>query len=157
MRLVRLTALLTAILLVAGFSSSISASGAGPAADPAADPGQCGLPGLPPCPTRRPGPLIQIAKSASPASLPAGGGLVTYTYTVTNAGNVPMGGIVVTDNKCAPVTFVGGDTNGNKLLEFGEVWTYTCTTMVTVTTTNTATAQGISSAVSEAAPPHRRP
>ena len=28
--------------------------------------------------------------------------------------------------RCAPVTYTGGDANGNNLLDVGETWTYTC-------------------------------
>jgi uncharacterized repeat protein (TIGR01451 family) len=87
-------------------------------------------------------PAIAIAKSANPTSLPAGGGSVTYTYTVTNPGLPVLSNVTVTDDKCAPVTYVSGDANGNSMLDHGETWTYTCTTTITVTTTNTATATG---------------
>ena len=85
-------------------------------------------------------PGIAINKTASPTNLPAGGGVVTYTYAVTNPGNTPLVSVVVTDNKCAPVTFTGGDTNGNAALDPGETWTYTCTATITTTTTNVAVA-----------------
>ena len=44
--------------------------------------------------------------------------------------------------ECAPVTFVSGDTNGNKLLDLNETWTYDCLKTVSQTETNTATAHG---------------
>jgi len=87
-------------------------------------------------------PDIHVDKSASTDSLPAGGGEVTYTYEVTNTGNVPLSNVSVTDDKCAPVGYVSGDTNTNDELDLTETWTYTCTTTITESTTNTALATG---------------
>jgi len=88
-------------------------------------------------------PLINIVKVPSRLTpFPYGGGAVTYTYTVTNPGVVPMHNVVVTDNKCGPVTFVSGDANNNNLLDPGETWTYICETNVPVTTMDTAMAAG---------------
>ena len=88
----------------------------------------------------RPG--IQVDKTADPTALPAGGGDVTYTYEVTNVGNVALSGVVVTDDKCSPVTFTGGDTDGDTRLDLDETWTFTCSADLTATTTNVATATG---------------
>lgn len=85
-------------------------------------------------------PAIAIVKSASTNDLPVGGGSVTYTYTVTNPGNIALTGVTVSDDKCSPVTRTGGDVNTNDILEQSETWTYTCTTTLTVTTTNVGTA-----------------
>ncbi len=88
-------------------------------------------------------PLINLVKVPSRLTpFPFGGGNVTYTYTVTNPGIVAMKNVVVTDNKCSPVTFVSGDSNNNNLLDPGETWIYTCKTNVPVTTMNSAAAQG---------------
>jgi uncharacterized repeat protein (TIGR01451 family) len=88
-------------------------------------------------------PLINIVKVPSRLTpFPVGGGMVTYTYTVTNPGVVAMRNIDVTDNKCSPVTFVSGDANSNGLLDPGESWVYTCHADITASTMNTATAQG---------------
>jgi hypothetical protein len=66
-------------------------------------------------------------------------GVVVFTYDVSNPGNVPLSNVVVTDvfsdNNPPPFTksgsfhptFVSGDTNGNGLLDPGEVWIYTAT------------------------------
>ncbi|HEX2850154.1 MAG TPA: hypothetical protein VHN98_06365 [Acidimicrobiales bacterium] len=86
-------------------------------------------------------PLIAITKSPSTPALNHGGG-VTYTYTVTTPGTEPLAGVVVTDDKCAPVTRSGGDTDGDNLLDPGETWTFTCTSTLAATTTNTATVTG---------------
>lgn len=88
-------------------------------------------------------PQIDIEKSATPTTLPAGGGSVTYGYTVTNiVQGAPLSNVTVTDDTCAPVGFVGGDANVDSLLQSGETWTYSCTMNLTEATTNVATAQG---------------
>ena len=72
---------------------------------------------------------------------------VTYTYVVSNPAADDLTPIppttradLVTDDFCAPVTFVGGDTGDDEVLSQDEEWTYTCTTAITETTLNTATA-----------------
>jgi len=95
-------------------------------------------------------PGINIVKTAGTAAdgatyyLNAPGGSVTYYYTVTNTGDVPLVNVKtrVTDNKCSPVSYVSGDTNSNNILETTETWRFTCTTNITQDTTNTATAVG---------------
>jgi hypothetical protein len=88
-------------------------------------------------------PIIHITKAANPTALPFGPGSVTYTYTVTNPGTVPLIGVTVTDDKLGPVTNrISGDLNGNGLLDPGETWIYTATTTLSATTTNAATATG---------------
>ncbi len=68
---------------------------------------------------------------------------MTYTYTVTNPGIVPLHSVTVTDDKCAPVTYVySGDINSNKLLDPNEIWTYRCRADISVTTKNTAIVAG---------------
>ena len=67
----------------------------------------------------------------------APGAPVTWTYLVTNTGNVPFAkaSVVVTDNQPgvtpAPELngsgFVVGDTNDNNILDPGETWTYQAT------------------------------
>ena len=42
-------------------------------------------------------PGIKVVKSADPTTLPAGGGEVTYTFKVTNVGNVALTNVDVTD------------------------------------------------------------
>jgi uncharacterized repeat protein (TIGR01451 family) len=86
-------------------------------------------------------PQINIEKNAD-RTVVLPGDLVQYTYLVTNPGDVPLASVNVTDDRCAPVTFVGGDIIANGLLDPGEIWVYTCTTSVLTDTTNTATAIG---------------
>lgn len=81
--------------------------------------------------------IINISKIAYPLSLPIEGGPVTFTYKVSNPGNVPLRDVVVIDDKCNAMSGKIGDTNGNKLLDVNEVWIYTCTATLKETTTNT--------------------
>lgn len=91
-------------------------------------------------------PLIHLVAKPNVFVLPKGGGNVLYTYTVTNTGVTPLSGVSVTDNKCTnlPGRVFGhpGDVNKNNLLEKDEIWTFTCQTNVTETTTNIGTATG---------------
>ncbi|MFA5830513.1 MAG: hypothetical protein WC878_01655 [Candidatus Paceibacterota bacterium] len=87
-------------------------------------------------------PLIHITKVPTPFALPAGGGMVTYTNVVTNPGFVPLSNIRLTDDKCGPVNYVSGDTNGDTKLDSTEAWVYTCWSNLSQTTTNTVTASG---------------
>ena len=60
-----------------------------------------------------PGPIVPV------------GSTVTFTYVVTNTGNVPLSGVTVRDDNGTPAdpaddfdaTFVGGDTDGDGLLD----------------------------------------
>ena len=85
---------------------------------------------------------IQVVKTASAETVQAGTP-VTYTYVVTNLGETPLTSVVVMDDKCADVTRDGGDDDGDGVLDLTEVWTYSCTSPLTVTTTNVGTATGL--------------
>jgi fimbrial isopeptide formation D2 family protein/uncharacterized repeat protein (TIGR01451 family) len=87
-------------------------------------------------------PAIHIVKTPSVTDLPDTGGPVTYTYVVTNTGDVELSNVSVSDDKCSPVDYVSGDTNDDELLDLSETWTFSCTTTLTETTTNVATATG---------------
>lgn len=97
-------------------------------------------------------PAIQVVKSADPKLL-SGGGDVTYTYEVTNTGDVPLADVAerISDDTCSPVAYVSGDTDGDGLLDtqdsifedaLDETWLFTCTTTVDKTTTNTVVVTG---------------
>lgn len=87
-------------------------------------------------------PLINVTKVPTPLALPGGAGTVTYNYLVTNLGTVGMANITVTDDKCANVTYLSGDVNGDLRLGITETWAYRCATTLATTTTNIVTATG---------------
>ena len=87
-------------------------------------------------------PAINIVKTPSTTTLPAGGGAVTFTYVVTNTGDVPLSTVTVSDDKCGAAELVSGDTSGDELLDLDETWTFTCKMDLTDTTTNIGTATG---------------
>jgi len=54
---------------------------------------------------------------------------VTYTYAVRNtsvSSTINLKNVAPTDDRCSPLTYVSGDTNGDQLLQVGETWMYTC-------------------------------
>jgi uncharacterized repeat protein (TIGR01451 family) len=72
------------------------------------------------------------------------GSTVTWQYTVTNVGNVPLSSITVTDNKAGvtPV-YKSGDTNGDGILDLTETWIYEATgTAIVGSYSNIGTASG---------------
>lgn len=92
-------------------------------------------------------PDIAIVKSG-PAQAHVGD-TVTYTMVVTNAGDVDLKTVVLTDPRCdsAPV-LSGGDTGSDGILGLTEVWTYTCTHVIAAAdgdpVPNTATVTAVS-------------
>jgi hypothetical protein len=87
-------------------------------------------------------PLISVLKIPTPLALPGGPGNVTYNYTVSNPGIVPLTDVTLVDNKCPIVSFVSGDINGNAQLDTNETWHYSCTSPLSQTTTNSVIATG---------------
>ena len=86
-------------------------------------------------------PDIEIDKTTSTPIIREGE-TASYSYAVSNDGDVPLANVTVSDDKCAPVALVSGDTNANALLDLAETWIFSCSTPLTVDTTNTATATG---------------
>lgn len=67
---------------------------------------------------------------------------VTYTLVTRIRNGVPgieLRDLEVVDDKCGPLAMVGGDTNNDGLLQFGEEFTNRCVLVLTETTTNVAT------------------
>src|SRR5690606_26111983 len=50
---------------------------------------------------------------------------ISYTFTVTNEGNVSLSNVTVTDPLIAIITGPTGDTDGDGELDVTETWTYT--------------------------------
>lgn len=81
-------------------------------------------------------PGIEVEKTVSPTLIYAGDGVV-YTYAVTNTGDASLSPIDRKDDKCAPLTFVGGDGDSDNVLDPGETWMYSCAMAPTADITNT--------------------
>ncbi|RLC91176.1 MAG: hypothetical protein DRI79_03550, partial [Chloroflexi bacterium] len=81
---------------------------------------------------------LNLLKIAEPAMIEAGG-TVTYTYQVFNTGEEPLLNVNLSDDKCHPPTFTGGDADGDGELDAGETWNYTCSMRLYEDTTNYAT------------------
>jgi uncharacterized repeat protein (TIGR01451 family) len=93
---------------------------------------------------------IAIEKNVSD-DLVRPGTTVTYTYEVWNTGETELDDVLVTDDPdCSPLTFVGGDTDGDGRLDpvpqtgegTAEVFEFTCDAVIDATVTNVATAVG---------------
>jgi hypothetical protein len=73
----------------------------------------------------------------------ADGSTLTFTYVVTDPGDVPVTSVVVTDDQLGTITSFTGDTNGDGFLDPGETWTYTAiATALDGQQTNVATVTG---------------
>lgn len=86
--------------------------------------------------------IIHVTKTASKKNLKSGPDKVTFTYKVTNTGDVALSDVSVKDDKCDDVEYVSGDDNSDDLLDTNEEWKYTCKKTIRKNTTNTVTAKG---------------
>jgi len=88
---------------------------------------------------------IAIAKTANTTQVSVGHN-VTYTYVVTNPGDLQLSDVSVTDNKASVVTYQSGDADGDGRLDTRETWIFTATYTVTAEDAdplvNVATASG---------------
>jgi hypothetical protein len=97
-----------------------------------------------------PWPDINVIKVADP-TVAAPFEPVTYTYTVTNPGKVALSNIIVVDDNATPdfasddfsPSYVGGDTDGDGLLDPNETWTYEATVIPPITLTATGVGGGL--------------
>lgn len=89
-------------------------------------------------------PAIHVVKSGPVAAHE--GDTVTYTFTVTNAGDIALSNDTVNDSLAGDATYQSGDTNTNGLLETSETWVftkqYTIPTPQVANVVNTGTACG---------------
>lgn len=83
------------------------------------------------------GAAIDLEKVAASTTVTEGG-TAFYTVTVTNPSALDLNNVSVEDSLCT-LTFLGGDDGSDGILTPGEVWTYTCSRVLTRTTTNIAT------------------
>ncbi|MDG6243455.1 MAG: hypothetical protein QCH31_03555, partial [Methanolobus sp.] len=81
-----------------------------------------------------PNPIIDIEKSTNgeDADLAPGPGIpegenVTWTYVVTNTGDVPLENISVIDDKLGPITNIIDQGDGDDILSIGESWIFEAT------------------------------
>jgi uncharacterized repeat protein (TIGR01451 family) len=86
--------------------------------------------------TQTPG--LTIAKVANPTSI-AAPGVITYTITVENTGNVNLTSVAVSDAFAGGATFVSGDESDTDVLNVGETWIYTADYEVTQADINLGT------------------
>ncbi|OGO37947.1 MAG: hypothetical protein A2147_04500 [Chloroflexi bacterium RBG_16_57_8] len=96
------------------------------------------------------GPVASVARvtmsvTADRQSVYAGDA-ITYTYTVNNAGDLPLSNVSVVDDKAGPATYDSGDADGNRILAGGETWTFSARYVAGITDVgqlkNTAKASG---------------
>lgn len=85
----------------------------------------------------------------------AAGGSATFTYVLTNLGNVPLSAVAVNDDNGTPgvpgddfaPTLTSGDSNSNNQLDVGETWTFTASrTVAAGQFTNTGSVSAIGNA-----------
>ena len=82
--------------------------------------------------TLAPIPAMNVVKNSTTNSITSAGQVVTYTFTVTNTGNITLTGVTVIDPMCdAAPAYQSGDTNNDTQLQTTETWNYTCNHTVT--------------------------
>lgn len=69
-----------------------------------------------------PNPSISVVKDGP--STAVAGQTVTYTFTVTNTGDISLSGLTVDDSIAGEGIYVSGDANENDFLEIDEIWVY---------------------------------
>ena len=73
---------------------------------------------------------LTIEKVVDQAEISAPGTL-HYLITVTNTGNMALTNVMLTDDLTTDENFVGGDTDGDHMLDVGEAWVYSASYQVT--------------------------
>ena len=102
------------------------------------------------------GASIEIVKTASTTAATPGVE-VTYTYTVTNTGDVPLSAVTVSDDPAGDAEYVSGDTNHDGILDLEEIWIFDIDCIIPVEDApeylcNIATAEGLYDGDSVSAP-----
>jgi uncharacterized repeat protein (TIGR01451 family) len=87
-------------------------------------------------------PAIGIDKSASPATFSAAGAVITYTYVVTNSGNVTLDPVTVTDDKLGTISCPHSSLAAGDQMTCTATYTTTQADVDAGGITNTATATG---------------
>jgi uncharacterized repeat protein (TIGR01451 family)/LPXTG-motif cell wall-anchored protein len=86
--------------------------------------GQCGNLDLFDRPARAAIDIDKVTNGSDGLNIPAGSPVV-WTYTVTNAGRLPLSNIAVSDDQPGVTpSYESGDTNGNDLLDLSETWVF---------------------------------
>ena len=85
---------------------------------------------------------LTVDKIVNPKILKNGPGLVLYTYTLNNTGDVPLSDVKLIDDTCASVKHISGDTNTDTKLDVDETWIYQCSMIIYKTHTNTVVVTG---------------
>ena len=67
--------------------------------------------------------IDKVTNGSDGPTVPAGSP-ITWTYTVTNTGNVEISNVVVTDNQGVVPVFQSGDSNNDGILQTTETWIY---------------------------------
>ena len=82
-----------------------------------------------------------------PATLVDAGDVISYTFTVSNPGNLTLNTIVLADAKCdSGPTYQSGDTGNLGKLDLTETWTYTCDHVITQANIDDPAAEFVNSA-----------
>jgi|GEM_PF-1454717 len=90
-------------------------------------------------------PAIHVVKTGPATAHP--GDTVTYTFTVTNTGDIALSSLTVKDNVAGDGVYQSGDTNSNGKLDLTETWIYTASYLIpqaqVADVVNTVTACGL--------------
>ena len=81
------------------------------------------------------------------------GELITYTFVVTNTGEVTLSNITVADPKVTDIAYVSGDLNDDGLLQLTETWAYSGTYAVTQADIDAGFVYNLATADSDESPP----
>jgi uncharacterized repeat protein (TIGR01451 family) len=89
--------------------------------------------------------LVKLTNGGHDPNVPIGDP-VTWTYEVSNTGNVALSGVTVSDDQGVIPTLVSGDNNADNLLDLNETWIFTASGIATAGQyANTGTAMGTAS------------